>query len=109
MECLLLKKESNIDFFVPFFTRISWYADTHLIICRTTKELQSMFGLCLSKMAIAVEMCLWHSLRYQLMCWWLRLICYLYFYNHSKSYFANAWACNSSHESLMILMILDEF
>jgi hypothetical protein len=51
----LLKKESNVDFFFLFCTRISWYADTHLIICHTTKELQSMFGLCLSKMAITTN------------------------------------------------------
>jgi len=73
-----------------------------------------MFGLCLSKMAVTVEMWLCQSLRYRLMCLWLRLVggslmCCLSFYNYSKSPFANAWACTSSHESLMILMILDEF
>jgi hypothetical protein len=73
-----------------------------------------MFGVCLSKMAVTVEMCLCHLLCYQLMCLWFRLVggalmCCLSFYNYSKSPFANAWACTSNHESLMILTILDEF
>jgi hypothetical protein len=88
-----------------------------LIICHTSKELQPVFGLCLSKMAITVEMCLCHLchlLHDQLMCWWLRLVGWalmycLSFYNYSKSSFANAWTCNTSHESLVILLILDEF
>ena len=76
VECLLLKRESNADFFFLFCPRIAWCADTHLIICHATKELQSMFGSRLSKMAVTVEMCLWHLLCYQMMClvaqsgWW---------------------------------------
>ena len=55
---ILPKKKSNMDgvFSLLLSLRIPWYADTHPIFGRATKELWSTFGSSSSQMAIAAEM-----------------------------------------------------